>query len=103
MEQVDSGEHVTEAEELVVCESVAPGRREMWKRVAVVALALGLVATTVAASIRSAFRDEVVVMLFVDAEISNITTPAPRIDRNRILMTMNDVGGRWLASRVELL
>ncbi|MGW5381585.1 hypothetical protein [Nocardia sp. NPDC003963] len=57
----------------------------------------------IAASIRSAARDEVVVMLFVDAEITNTTMPAPRIDRNRILMTMNDIGGRWLASRVELV
>lgn len=56
-----------------------------------------------AASIRSASRDRVVVMLFVDAEVSNTTTAVPRIDRNRIIMTMHEVDGRWLAGTVELL
>ncbi|MFI5720652.1 hypothetical protein [Nocardia sp. NPDC051750] len=57
----------------------------------------------VAASIQSASRDRVVVMLFVDAEITNTTTPEPRLDRNRIIMTMDRVGDRWLAGEVELV
>ncbi|WP_280388004.1 hypothetical protein [Nocardia wallacei] len=56
----------------------------------------------VAASVQSASADRAVVMLFVDAEITNVTNPQPRIDRNRILMTMDRVGDRWLASKVEL-
>ncbi|MEU4312109.1 hypothetical protein [Nocardia sp. NPDC024068] len=56
-----------------------------------------------AASIRSASRDRVVIMLFVDAEVGNTTTAVPRIDRNRIIMTMYEVDGRWLAGEVELL
>ncbi|WP_280425116.1 hypothetical protein [Nocardia carnea] len=57
----------------------------------------------VAASVQSASRDRVVVMLFVDAEITNTTTPQPRLDRNRIIMTMDRVGDRWLAGDVELV
>ncbi|MET9491263.1 hypothetical protein [Nocardia sp. NPDC006630] len=56
----------------------------------------------IAASVQSASADHAVIMLFVDAEITNTTNPAPRVDRNRILMTMDRVGGRWLASKVEL-
>ncbi|WP_330255242.1 hypothetical protein OG874_12225 [Nocardia sp. NBC_00565] len=56
----------------------------------------------VAASVQSASKNQVVVMLFVDAEITNVTNPTPRVDRNRILMTMDRVGDRWLASKVDL-
>ncbi|WP_433634004.1 hypothetical protein [Nocardia sp. CA-120079] len=56
----------------------------------------------VAASVQSASEDHAVIMLFVDAEITNMTNPTPRIDRNRILMTMDRVDGRWLTSKVEL-
>ncbi|MFI6773212.1 hypothetical protein [Nocardia sp. NPDC050412] len=56
----------------------------------------------VAASVQSAAEDHAVIMLFVDAEITNMTNPTPRIDRNRILMTMDRVDGRWLTSKVEL-
>lgn len=56
----------------------------------------------VAASVQSASDDHAVVMLFVDAQITNVTNPQPRVDRNRILMTMDRVGGHWLASKVDL-
>ncbi|WP_067887505.1 hypothetical protein [Nocardia vaccinii] len=56
----------------------------------------------VAASVQSVSGDHAVVMLFVDAEITNVTNPTPRVDRNRILMTMDRVGGQWLASKVDL-
>ncbi|MQY18844.1 hypothetical protein [Nocardia macrotermitis] len=56
----------------------------------------------VAASVQSASSDHAVVLLFVDAEITNVTNPTPRVDRNRILMTMDRVGGHWLASKVDL-
>ncbi|MBF6169984.1 hypothetical protein [Nocardia blacklockiae] len=56
----------------------------------------------VAAAIQSATETQAVIMLFVDAEITNITNPQPRIDRNRILMTMQKVDNHWLASKVEL-
>ncbi|MEU1983188.1 hypothetical protein [Nocardia sp. NPDC019395] len=57
----------------------------------------------VASSVQSASRDRVVVLLFVDAQITNTTTPEPRLDRNRIIMTMDRVGDRWLAGEVELV
>lgn len=56
----------------------------------------------VAASVQSESENRAVIMLFVDAEITNVTNPQPRLDRNRLLMTMDRVNGRWLASKVEL-
>ncbi|WP_285031807.1 Mce protein [Mycolicibacterium sp. lyk4-40-TYG-92] len=57
----------------------------------------------VAAAVKSATPDKVEVLLFVDQSITNANNPSPRIDRNRIDMTMDKVGDRWLASRVEIL
>ncbi|WP_036421059.1 Mce associated membrane protein [Mycobacterium sp. 360MFTsu5.1] len=57
----------------------------------------------VAAAVKSATPDKVEVLLFVDQSITNANNPSPRIDRNRIDMTMEKVGDRWLASRVEIL
>ena len=54
------------------------------------------------ASVKSASADQVVVMLFVDQEITNSVCPDPRIDRSRIVMTMRSVGGRWMADKVEM-
>ncbi len=56
----------------------------------------------VGAGVQSASTDRVVVVLFVDAEITNVTFPTPRVDRNRITMTMEHVDGRWLAGAVDL-
>ncbi|WP_067902513.1 hypothetical protein [Nocardia vaccinii] len=60
------------------------------------------VGKVVDASVRSASGDQVVVMLFVDQEITNAVSPDPRLDRSRIVMTMRSVGGRWLAAKVEM-
>lgn len=54
------------------------------------------------AAVESASTKEVVVMLFVDSTITNTSNPTPRVDRNRIVMTMDNVDGRWLASKVDL-
>ncbi len=54
------------------------------------------------ASVKSASTDQVVVMLFVDQEITNSVSPDPRIDRSRIVMTMRSVAGRWMADKVEM-
>ncbi|MEV5835000.1 hypothetical protein [Nocardia sp. NPDC052112] len=54
-------------------------------------------------SIKSATKDHVQVMLFVDQEVTNSVSPDPRIDRSRMVMTMERVGERWLASKVELV
>jgi Mce-associated membrane protein len=54
------------------------------------------------AAVKSATTDKVEVLLFVDQSVSNLAVPDPRIDRSRIKMTMENVDGRWLASKVEL-
>ncbi|MGX9673649.1 Mce protein [Mycobacterium sp. HM-7] len=57
----------------------------------------------VAAAVKSATPDKVEVLLFVDQSITNANNPSPRIDRNRIDMTMERSGDRWLASKVDIL
>ncbi len=54
-------------------------------------------------AVKSATKNRVVVVLVVDQSVSNKSVPEPVIDRSRIRMTMQKVGGRWLASKVELL
>lgn len=55
------------------------------------------------AAVKSATPDTVEILLFVDQSITNTANPSPRIDRNRIEMTMVLIDKRWLASRVEIL
>lgn len=55
------------------------------------------------AAVKSATRTKVDVLLFVDQSVSNAVLPAPRIDRNRVQMTMELVGDRWLASNVDIM
>ncbi|MYR06819.1 hypothetical protein GTV32_11115 [Gordonia sp. SID5947] len=56
----------------------------------------------IASGIQSATTDKVVVLLFIDQTVRNASTPEPRIDRSRVVMTMDKVGDRWLASKVDL-
>lgn len=56
----------------------------------------------VESAIQSESKDKVVVLLFVDQSVINAAAPDPRIDRSRIKMTMENVDGRWRASKVEL-
>ncbi|WKG02926.1 Mce protein [Mycolicibacterium sp. HK-90] len=58
--------------------------------------------TVVDSAIKSRSTDEVEVLLFVDQSVSNSASPEPRLDRSRIRMTMKNIDGRWLASKVEL-
>ncbi|OBK91099.1 hypothetical protein A5648_15455 [Mycolicibacter sinensis] len=55
------------------------------------------------AAIKSTTKDKVEVLLFVDQSVTNAVNPSPRIDRNRVQMTMELVDDRWLASKVEIL
>jgi len=55
------------------------------------------------AGISSASTDQVVVVVFVDQLISNAATTQPRIDRNRVEMTLAPRDGRWLVSKLELI
>ncbi|GJF19614.1 hypothetical protein NGTWS1803_09590 [Mycolicibacterium cyprinidarum] len=56
----------------------------------------------VEAAVKSATKDKVEVVLFVDQAVSNATSPEPQLDRSRVVMTMEKVDGRWLASKVDL-
>lgn len=58
--------------------------------------------TVVDSAIQSEGKTTVVVLLMVDQTVSNTTRPDGRVDRSRMKITMENVGGRWLASKVEL-
>lgn len=58
--------------------------------------------TVVEAAVKSAAKNRVEVLLFVDQSVSNKASPQPRIDRSRIVMTMEKVDGRWLAAKVDM-
>lgn len=58
--------------------------------------------TVIDSGIKSASTSKVVVLLFVDQTVTNTATPDPRIDRSRVVMTMEKIDGRWLAAQVDL-
>lgn len=59
--------------------------------------------TVIDAAVKSATRTKVEVLLFVDQSITNAINPSPRIDRNRVQMTMELIDGRWLAANVDII
>ncbi|PRX45412.1 Mce-associated membrane protein [Prauserella shujinwangii] len=56
-----------------------------------------------AAGVVAGDRDSAVVLLFVDQTISNTNSPQPRVDRNRMRMTLVHRDDRWLVDDVTLL
>ncbi|OQZ92569.1 hypothetical protein BST15_18765 [Mycolicibacter arupensis] len=58
--------------------------------------------TVIDSAVKSASKNRVEVLLFVDQGVSNKAAPQIQIDRSRIVMTMEKVNGRWLASQVEM-
>lgn len=58
--------------------------------------------TVIDAAVKSAAKNKVEVMLFVDQSVSNKASPQATIDRSRIVMTMEKVNGRWLAAKVDM-
>ncbi|WP_370063107.1 hypothetical protein [Mycobacterium sp. MAA66] len=54
------------------------------------------------AGIKSATKDRVKVLLFLDQSITNAVNPNPRIDRLRVVMTMELVDHRWLLSDLAI-
>ena len=56
----------------------------------------------VESGIKSATPTKVEVLLFIDQSVTNALVPEPRLDRSRVVMTMELVDGRWLASQVDL-
>lgn len=57
----------------------------------------------VASGVQSIEPERAVVVLFVDQTISNTNSPQPRIDRNRMRMTLVRQDDRWLVDDVALL
>jgi Mce-associated membrane protein len=58
--------------------------------------------TVVDAALKSTTKTKVEVLLFVDQSITNAVNPEPRIDRNRVQMTMELIDKRWLASKIDI-
>lgn len=58
--------------------------------------------SVLASGVVSASTDKVVVVMFVDQTVQNVSNTQPRIDRSRIRVTMTKHDGRWLAEKVEL-
>lgn len=58
--------------------------------------------TIAEATVQSASRDRVTVLLLVDQTINDVDNPDPDIERNHVKLTMDKVDGRWLASDIEL-
>ncbi|HEX7824448.1 MAG TPA: DUF3329 domain-containing protein [Mycobacterium sp.] len=58
--------------------------------------------TVVDAGIKSATKDKVELLIYVDQSISNTVNPQPRIDRSRVTITMERIDNRWLASKVDI-
>jgi len=59
--------------------------------------------TVLGAGIQSQSTDQVEVVVFVDQAITNATVTQPRIDRNRVIMTLTPHDGRWLVNKLELM
>ncbi len=59
--------------------------------------------TVLTAATVEADQNRAVIALFVDQEITNRNDPEPRIDRNRMRMTLIHENGRWLIGGIELL
>ncbi|SNR48290.1 Mce-associated membrane protein [Haloechinothrix alba] len=46
--------------------------------------------------------DEAVVLAFVDQTTTNVNSPQPKIDRNRMVLTFTKVDGEWKVDKVDL-
>ncbi|ORV80398.1 hypothetical protein AWC07_21305 [Mycobacterium gastri] len=59
--------------------------------------------SVVAAAVKSATPDKVVVLMFVDESIGNRDNSRSQLDHVRIKVTMVKLHGRWMARKVQLL
>lgn len=62
----------------------------------------GAESAVIDSAIQSASADQVVLLLMVDQKVTNSQMEEPRTDSLRMKMTMDNIDGRWLASKVEL-
>lgn len=59
--------------------------------------------TIVDSAIKSASRNEVVVVLLADQAVTNTDNPDPMLDRSRLRVTMDKVDGQWRVGYLEAL
>lgn len=60
-------------------------------------------AKILSAGLASADRDNAEVLVFLDQTITNTNSPDPRIDRNRMQLSLVREDGKWKLSKVQLL
>lgn len=64
---------------------------------------VSVTANVVTSAVESNSQDTAVVLLFVDQTTKSSQLPAPRVDQNRVKLTMTRVHGTWLISDVAAL
>lgn len=60
-------------------------------------------AQIVQAGLASGDQDAVEVLVFLDQTVTNPNSPDPRVDRNRMQMSLVHEGGGWKLANVQLL
>jgi Mce-associated membrane protein len=60
-------------------------------------------ATVRGAGVVQASTDKATVVVFVDQTVTNTNSTTPRVDRNRVTITLVHQGGQWLISQVDLV
>jgi Mce-associated membrane protein len=58
--------------------------------------------TVIDSAVKSATTNKVEILLFVRQSVTNSASPDPRTEITAVTMTLEKVGGRWLASKVIL-
>jgi Mce-associated membrane protein len=58
-------------------------------------------ATVSASGIVSVNHDDVVVLMFINRQASNVDVPTTHLDISTVKVTMRDVSGRWLIADME--
>ncbi len=60
-------------------------------------------AEVVSSSVVRASENRVVLLLFVDQTTTSTRLEGPKVDLNRVRMTLSRTGGQWLVSGVDAL
>jgi Mce-associated membrane protein len=55
-----------------------------------------------AAGVSDATADSATVVVFVDQTVRNSNSPQPRVDRNRLVLTLVHSGNSWLVEKVDI-
>ena len=71
------------------------------KPLAVQNQAVVLATVSKAAVMSTPDQGDVKILLFVDQRTTSAKLASPQIDQNRVMLTMSQVAGRWLVSKIE--